>query len=105
LSAALAAWIQDKNAATSLAELADQAAKLMAEGCDEPLACFLCHLCQYARMEQLAPGHSRSGEVLSQPDTVLNTAAIGCWALDRRIVWLAGVKRTTIDMRETWPNA
>lgn len=97
--AALAAWILDKNAATSLAELADQAAKLMAEGCDEPLACFLCHLCQYARVDNWRQGTAALEKVLSQPDTVLNTAAIGCWALNQKIVWLAGVKRTTLDMQ------
>ena len=97
---ALAAWIEGKNAATSLAELADQASKLMADGCDEKLACFLCHLCQYARLDNWRQGTGALEKALSQPDTVLNTAAIGCWALNQKIVWLTGVKRTTLDMQK-----
>ena len=98
--AALAAWIEDKNATTSLAELADQANKLMTDGCDERLACFLCHLCQYARVDNWRQGTAALDKAINQPDTVLNPAAIGCWALSQRITWLVGIKRTTQDMQK-----
>ena len=94
--AALAAWIEGKNAATSLAELADQASKLMADGCDEKLACFLCHLCQYARMDNWFHGTGALEKALSQP----GTAVIGCWALNQKLVWLTEEKRTSIDMQK-----
>lgn len=97
---ALAAWIQGMNATTTRVELADQAGKLMAAGCDEPLACFLCHLCQYAREDNWRQGTAALEKAISQPDTVLNTASVGCWALNQRIVWLASVKRTTLDMQK-----
>lgn len=83
--AGIAAWLEAHASAERLGSLAGDARKLMEAGCDDPLACWVCHLCLYAEKGDWRAGLQALELAESKQEAAKVPAALSCWIADQKI--------------------
>lgn len=83
---------------TFLGDLAGDARKLMAAGCDDALACFVCQLCLVAEHGDWREGMTALARSKGNGNSATRLAAIDCLRAHQEIMWLK--KKTRVDYRD-----